>query len=156
MSMRTIAVAPVKKTIHVAAPQAHAFDVFTKRIGAWWPKTHHIAKVDMADSIIEARAGGRWYEVGVDASQTDWGKVLVWEPPSHVALSWRLNSKFEIDETVESRVDVHFFAEGANATRVELEHRIKAADASEIQAAVESPRGWSMLLGLYADTARES
>ena len=155
MSMRTITIAPVKKTIHVAAPQAHAFDVFTKRIGAWWPKTHHIAKAGMVDAVIEPGAGGRWYEVCPRGIMTEWGKVLAWEPPSHIALSWRLNSKFEIDETVESRVDVRFFAEGPHATRVELEHRIKAADASEIQAAVDSPRGWGMILGLYADTARE-
>ncbi len=155
MSMRTISVAPVKKTIHVAAPQAHAFDVFTRRIGQWWPKTHHIAAGEMKDSVIETRLGGRWYEVGVDGRETEWGKVLAWEPPSRVTLSWHLNSRFQIDPAVASQVDVLFFAEGANATRVELEHRIDAPDAAEIQASVDSPRGWGLLLGLYADTARE-
>lgn len=154
MSVRTIKAAPVKKTIRVEAPQAHAFDVFTTRFGSWWPKSHHIAKVDAREIIVEPRAGGRWYETGVDGSECIWGKVLAWEPPSRVVLSWHLNSKFELDDNVKSEVEVRFVADGANATRVELEHRIDAMDAEGIRAAVDSPTGWGMLLGLYAEATR--
>jgi uncharacterized protein YndB with AHSA1/START domain len=145
--------APVRKSIVVKAPQARAFEVFTARFGDWWPKSHHIATADMADGIIEPREGGRWYEKGVDGSECDWGKVLKWEPPSRLVLSWHLNSKFQIDETVDSEVDVRFIAEGADLTRVELEHRIAAADAQGIRAAVDAPNGWTTLLSLYAEAA---
>lgn len=145
--------APVRKSIVVNAPQGRAFEVFTARFGTWWPKTHHIAAAEMKNAIIEPRAGGRWYEKGVDGSECDWGKVLVWEPPSRLVLSWHLNSQFKVDEAVESEVDVRFFPEGANSTRVELEHRITAADAEGIRAAVDAPNGWNGLLALYAEVA---
>ena len=150
-----LTVAPVRKTIVVNASQARAFDVFTAKFGAWWPKSHHIAKVEMDNVYIEPRQGGRWYEKGVDGSECDWGKVLSWEPPNRVVLSWHLNGKFELDESVESAVDVRFIAESPTTTRIELEHRVTAVDAEEIRAAVDSPGGWSGLLAMYADAAGE-
>ena len=153
MSTRTISAAPVKKTIRVEAPRAHAFDVFTAGFGTWWPKTHHIGKAEMKEAVIELRAGGRWYEKGVDGSECTWGKVLAWEPPDRLVLSWHLNGKFELDEGVDSQVEIRFIADGANATRVELEHRIEAADAETIRTAVDSPNGWSVLLDAFAKEA---
>ncbi|MDE1939233.1 MAG: SRPBCC family protein [Alphaproteobacteria bacterium] len=155
MSQQRITAAPVRKTIHVNAPQARAFEVFTARFGSWWPKGHHIAAVEMKEAVIEPRRGGRWYEKGIDGSECQWGEVLVWEPPSKVVLSWRLNSKFQIDETIESEVEVRFIADGANATRVELEHRITSTDAEAIRAGVDSPQGWGGLLALYAEVAQK-
>jgi uncharacterized protein YndB with AHSA1/START domain len=108
----------------------------------------------MQDVFIEPREGGRWYETGVDGSECQWGEVLAWEPPRRVLLSWHLNSKFELDEAVESSVEVQFIAEDENTTRVELVHRIRAIDGEDIRAAVDSPRGWSGLLELYAEAAR--
>lgn len=150
MSQRTIRVAPVRKTIRVEVPQAHAFEVFTSRIGRWWPATHKIGPVAMRDAVIEMRAGGRWYERGVDGSETEWGRVLAWDPPARLLLSWHLNSRFAIDEHVRSEVEVRFVPAGARATVVELEHRVEAPDAEQIRAIVDSENGWSMLLGRYS------
>jgi uncharacterized protein YndB with AHSA1/START domain len=146
--------APVRKSIVVKAPRARAFEVFTSRFGAWWPKSHHIGTAEMAEAIIEPRLGGRWYEKGVDGSECTWGEVLAWEPPARVVLSWHLNGQFKVDKNVDSEVEVRFVAEAADTTRVELEHRITAADAEEIRAAVDSPNGWSGLLGMYGEAAR--
>jgi uncharacterized protein YndB with AHSA1/START domain len=148
-----IKVAPVRKTLQVNAPLARAFDVFTAGFGRWWPKSHHIATVEMKDAIIEPRVGGRWYEVGEDGSQCEWGRVLAWEPPARVVLSWHLNGKFQYDDAVESELDVRFIAENANVTRVELEHRIMAPDAEAIREGVDSPGGWSGLLEMFAKEA---
>ncbi len=148
-----ITVAPVKKSIRVNAPQAHAFDVFAARFDSWWPRDHHIGKVPMKQAIIEPHAGGRWYEKGEDGSECEWGRVLVWDPPSRLVLSWGLNSKFILDETVDSEVEVRFIPDGDAATRVELEHRVQAADAKALREAVDSPRGWSGLLEIYAAKA---
>lgn len=155
MSQQRITAAPVRKSIIVNAPQSRAFEVFTARFDRWWPKTHHIAAVEMKDAIIEPRQGGRWYERGIDGSECLWGEVLVWEPPSKVVLSWRLNSKFAVDEGIESEVEVRFIAEGANVTRLELEHRITSSDAEAIRASVDSPQGWGGLLVLFAEEAQK-
>src|SRR5206468_12288295 len=73
--------APVRKTIFVNAPQAHAFDVFTSGIGRWWPKTHSISEADLDRPVIEPHTGGRWYELGVDGSECEGGQVPAWDPP---------------------------------------------------------------------------
>ena len=44
MSVHEIAPAPVRKTIHVNASQARAFEVFTARFAAWWPKSITLRK----------------------------------------------------------------------------------------------------------------
>lgn len=145
-----ITAAPVRKSIRVQVPQARAFEVFTARFGSWWPKSHHIAAAEMKDAIIEPRQGGRWYEKGVDGSECAWGQVLVWEPPAKLVLSWRLNSKFKLDDEMDSEVEVRFIPDGEGVTRVELEHRITAVDANEIAKQVGAPGGWGGLLGFYA------
>jgi len=154
--MRTqtmIRVSPVKKSIRVNASQTRAFEVFTARFDAWWPKSHHIGQTAMKEAIIEPRQGGRWYEKGEDGSECQWGTVLAWEPSQRVVLSWHINSKFQYDESVASEVEVRFIAESAAVTRVELEHRIESVDAEDIRAAVDSPGGWSSLLEHYRDVA---
>jgi len=98
----------VRKQITVNAPIAKAFEVFTTRFDSWWPRSHHIASVDMAEAILEQRAGGRWYERGVDGSECEWGKVLEFDPPSHLALSWHINADFKHDPGPASRIDVWF------------------------------------------------
>lgn len=154
MSVQTmIRVAPVKKTIRVNASQARAFEVFTARFDAWWPKGHHIGQAAMKEAVIEPRQGGRWYEKGEDGAECDWGRVLAWEPPQRVVLSWHINSKFVIDESVVSEVEVRFIAEEGGITRVELEHRIEAEDGEAMRAAVDSPGGWSGLLEAYRAAA---
>jgi len=151
--MTFIRVAPVRKSILVNTTQAHAFDVFAKRFDAWWPRDHHIGKSAMKEAVIEPREGGRWFEKGEDGSECEWGRVLAWEPPNRLVLSWTINGKFQVDDTVESEVEVHFLAESANRTRVELEHRIAAGDAPALREAVDSPRGWGSLLEIYAKKA---
>ena len=83
-----------------------------------------------------------------------WGEVLVWQPPAKVVLSRHLNSQFKFDENVDSEVEVRFIAESDRVTRVELEHRITAADAEAIRAATDAPQGWSGLLALFAALAQ--
>lgn len=149
-----ITAAPVRKTVRVETDQARAFEVFTRRMSAWWPKSHSINRGHpQQDVIVEPRLGGRWYERGEDGTECNWGKVLAWEPPARVMLSWTINSRFEVDPGVNSEVEVRFVAESASVTRVELEHRITAADAAHIVKAVDAPNGWTALLASYANVA---
>jgi hypothetical protein len=81
----TITPAPVRRTIRVKAAPARAFDVFTTRIGSWWPHEHSINKSSpQKEVVVEPRVGGRWFERGEDQSECQWGRVLVWEPPARL------------------------------------------------------------------------
>ena len=79
----------VRKVIQVKAPQAVAWQVFTEKMGTWWPLAmYKIGKANAVDAVIEPRVGGRWYERGDDGSTCQWGSVLSWEPHSRLVLSW--------------------------------------------------------------------
>jgi uncharacterized protein YndB with AHSA1/START domain len=114
----------VRFEIEVVAPIEHAFRVFTEGFDSWWPRDHHIGRAEMAVAILEPRVGGRWYELGVDGTECEWGMVLAWDPPRHVAVSWHLDGEFRFDPGREraSRVDIHFERRDADRTRVILVH----------------------------------
>ncbi len=155
---QTIKPAPVRTSVRVGAPRERAFEVFTAGIGRWWPKTHHIGAADPDTLVIEPRPGGRWYERGIDGSECEVGKVLVWEPPARLVLIWQLTHDWKFDPDLITEVEVRFIAEGANATRVELEHRNLerfGAQADAVRAIYDSSRGWPGLLELFAARASE-
>ena len=148
-------VAPVSRTITVAASQERAFRVFTEQLGTWWPKEYHIGQVDMADFVLERKVGGRWYEIGVDGTECVTGRVLAYEPPERLMLAWQLNGnwQYDPDPTHASEVEVRFIAEGSNRTRVELEHRAferHGDGAGAVYGSVESPTGWTYCLELFS------
>ena len=123
MTMTTVKIAPVRKSIDVKASQARAFEVFTSGLGRWWPRDHGIGKKPMKTAVMETRLGGRWYELAEDGSQATVGKIIVWDPPRRFVMTWDINSQWKPDTTVSSEVEVRFIPDGVNATRVELEHR---------------------------------
>ncbi len=147
----------VRKSVIVAAPLAVAFEVFTAQIESWWPMaSHHIGEAACAAVLIEPRAGGRWYERGVDGVECVWGRVVVWEAPRRVVLLWQLNAQFRFDPAIRTEVDVRFIAVDASTTRVDLEHRgleAYGADAAAMQDAFDSPNGWNGMLEHYARVA---
>jgi uncharacterized protein YndB with AHSA1/START domain len=152
----TAAVA-VRHSIVVQAPQERAFAIFTERMGSWWPlQTHTIGAGPMADAVVEPHAGGRWYERSDDGSECDWGRVLAWEPPHRVVLSWAISADFRADPAIHTEVEVRFTAEGGQRTRVELEHRGLEAygeRAEEARGIYGSEGGWPGLLARFAQEA---
>jgi len=155
MTMMVIMPAPVRKSIRVEAAPARAFELFASRMGRWWPRSHSINGSLIRDVIVEGREGGRWYERGEDGSECEWGRVLVWEPPSRLVLAWQIDGQWRFDPNLLTEVEVRFIPEG-EATRVELEHRHierfgDLADAT--RAALDSPGGWGGLLEGFAAAA---
>ena len=150
--------AAVRKTLTVDVPLEHAFDVFTRRMDAWWPPTHHIGASPMQQAVLEPFDGGRWYERGADGSECEWGRVLVWERPSRLVLAWHANGAFQYDPDPAhaSEVDVRFVTETAERTRVELEHRHldrHTVGAEALRKAIDSPGGWTAILAAYRAVA---
>jgi len=149
--------APVRKSILVDASPEHAFDTFANGIGRWWPKSHHISKADLDRPVIEPRSGGRWYELAVDGSECEVGKVLQWDPPSRLLLAWQLRHDFTYDPDLVTEVEVTFAPEG-DGTRVNLEHRHLerlGENAEALRESVDSPNGWGLMLQLFSEAATD-
>jgi uncharacterized protein YndB with AHSA1/START domain len=148
----------VRKSVTVEAPQERAFAVFTNMTTWWIMDSHHIGEQVPEAIVMEPRAGGRWFERTSDGVETEWGRIIDWEPPTRVLLAWHLNHEWEFDPDPEkaTEIEVHFVAEGPTTTRVELEHRgfeRLGEHAASVSEAVGSPNGWSGLLALYAKVA---
>jgi uncharacterized protein YndB with AHSA1/START domain len=147
----------VRKTMHVQAPIAVAWRVFTERMGTWWPLAHYkIGKSPAVDAVIEPRVGGRWYERGADGSTCQWGSVLSWEPPTRLVLSWDITADWQYDPTLKTEIEVRFTADRANATRVELEHRRLdryGARRDEMRRIFDTEGDWGKLLEAFARAA---
>lgn len=143
----------VSKTITVAAAQARAFEVFCEQIGSWWPlEGKSIGAVKAETAVLEPRAGGWWFERGVDGSECDWGKVVAYQPPDRLVLDWQIGADWRHHPTLHTEVEVRFVAEGDDRTRVELEHRGLEAfgeQAGQMAAIFDSPDGWAGILDGY-------
>jgi uncharacterized protein YndB with AHSA1/START domain len=128
-------------------------------MSTWWPlESHHIAEVKAVDAVMEPFSGGRWYEVGEDGSQCDWGRVRAYEPPRRILLGWHLDAdwKYDPDESRSSEIEVRLEPEGPSTTRVELEHRGLEAhgkQAQEVRDAIGSDGGRPGLLRLFQAAA---
>ena len=151
---RKIAVAPVRKSVRVNAAPARAFEIFTTGMKRWWLPSHSINKSPIADIVVEPLVGGRWFERGQDGSECQWGKVLAWEPPRRVVLSWQISAQWQFDPNLVTEVEVRFVPEDGG-TRVELEHRLEGyGDAAEqMRQVFEGPNAWGGLLEKFAEAA---
>jgi len=146
----------VRTSIVVEAPVERAFSVFTEGIGSWWNPDHHILEGELAEMVFEPRVGGHVYDRGVDGSECRWARVLAYEPPNRVVISWDINTQWQLeaDPGRTSEVEVRFVPEGADRTRVELEHRNldrHGGGWEQMRDAVGSPDGWPAGLRGFAE-----
>lgn len=115
-------IAPIIAEALVALPPAETFGRFFGAMRGWWPPTHSIGSEPMTDLLVEPRVGGRWFERAASGAETQWGRVLVWEPPGRAILTWQIGPDWRFDPALLTEVEVSFAAEGSG-TRVRLEHR---------------------------------
>ena len=146
----------VRHEVVVEAAIERAFSVFTTDFGAFKPREHNMLGVDIAETIFEPHVGGRLYDRGVDGSECGWARVLAYEPPDRVVISWDITPQWQIetDPGKTSEVEVRFIAETSERTRVVLEHRNldRHLDGWEaVREGVDSEGGWPLYLRRYAD-----
>ena len=154
--MSTSSEVAVRRSVTVPLGPERAFQLFAGRMNAWWPREHHLGEAELADVVIEPHEGGRWYEVGADGSQCQWGEVKLWDPPGRLILVWQIGADWRFDPTLDTEVEVHFVPAGTE-TRVELEHRglDRYGDAAEkMRLVFEAPDGWQETLERYASLSR--
>ena len=147
----------VRKVVHVQAPREIAWRVFTEKMGTWWPLAHYkIGRARAVDAVVEPRVGGRWFERGEDGTTCDWGRVLAWEPPARLVLTWDIDANFQPDPALNTEIEIRFVAVGPRATRVELEHRRLdryGARRDEMRRIFDTEGDWGRLLGMFAQAA---
>ena len=149
----------VRAEVVVDTPIERAFSVFTDDIGSWWNPDHHILDAELAEMVFEPREGGHIYDRGVDGSECRWARVLAYEPPKRVVFSWDINTRWQLETDPErtSEVEVRFVPEGADRTRVELEHRNLDRHGEgwkQMRDAIGSPDGWSGEMQNFAERLR--
>jgi uncharacterized protein YndB with AHSA1/START domain len=146
----------VNTSIVVEAPIERAFAVFTEDFGSFKPPEHNLLEVEIAETVFEPRVGGYVYDRGVDESVCRWARVLAYEPPNRVLLSWDISPQWQIETDLEktSEWEVRFIAETPERTRVEIEHRNleRHGDGWQgVREGVAGEEGWPLYLRRYAD-----
>ena len=138
-------VPPIRREILVDADPQTAFEVFTARIGRWWPLEEHSVYGASATVAFE---DGRLVERSADGQAAVWGAVTRWEPPTAVAFSWHPGQPAERA----SRVEVTFAAADGR-TLVTLEHAGWEVFADPAAARAEYDQGWPAVLAGYREYA---
>jgi uncharacterized protein YndB with AHSA1/START domain len=147
--------ATVRRHIVVNAPISEAFSVFTGRFGDFKPREHNLLQAPIAETVFEPRVGGHIYDRAVDGSECRWARVLVFEPPDRVVFSWDISPRWQLETNPDltSEVEVRFFAETPQRTRVELEHRNidrHGPGWESVRDGVDNEAGWPLYLQRYA------
>ena len=150
----------VRTQITVDAPIERAFRVFTEDFGSFKPPEHNMLGAEIAETVFEPHEGGHLYDRGVDGSECRWARVLAYEPPERVVISWDINPRWQIETDLEktSEVEVHFVPETPDRTRVELEHRNldRHGDGWEgVRDGVGGEGGWPLYLQRFAERLPE-
>jgi uncharacterized protein YndB with AHSA1/START domain len=147
-------VPPLSGTVTVGVPVERAFSVFTASFNTWWPAQYHIGTADIAEAILEPKEGGRWYERGVDGSECDWGRVLAWEPPHRLVVTWQINGvwQYDPDPAHASEIEVRFREVGPGETTVEVEHRHldRLVEGQALRDGITGGGGWDAVLEVFA------
>jgi hypothetical protein len=66
---------PLRLSYALSCSADHAFDVWTTRITAWWPKGHKTSGDADAVVVLEPRERGRIFERTTDGTEVDWGVI---------------------------------------------------------------------------------
>jgi uncharacterized protein YndB with AHSA1/START domain len=149
----------VRAQVVVDAPLERAFSVFTEGFGSFKPPEHNLLAVEIAETVFEPRVGGHLYDRGVDGSECRWARVLAYEPPNRVVLSWDISPQWQLesDPKKTSEWEVSFIPEGAERTRVELEHRNLERHGEGWDGereGVAGAGGWPLYLQRFADVLK--
>ena len=150
----------VRMQIVVATPVERAFRVFTEEFDRIKPREHNMLGVEIAETVFEPRVGGHVYDRGVNGSECRWARVLAYEPPHRVVISWDINPQWQIETDLRrtSEVEIRFIAESPKRTRVELEHRHLDRHGEGWEAARDAVRdqgGWPLYLQRFRDLLKD-
>ena len=136
----------VKSVVLPLAPVA-AFELFTGRIGEWWPADRRHTR-DPASEIF-LLASGRFYERARDGHEVELGRVRCWDLPNRILLDFFIATGPEKPTEVEI-----VFAARAGGTHVTVIHRPKPESADLwTERAPRYERSWDAVLAALTRAA---
>ena len=138
---------PIRKTQTVPLTPERAFELFTARIGEWWPLATHSVGEDQAAGVAFGEGiGGHIVETLTDGTTSVWGTVTRWDPPHHVAYTWHAGTPVA-EATI---VEVTFTRDVHGHTVIELVHSgwDSRPDGAAARAGYET--GWNPVMKHYA------
>lgn len=138
---------PIRRTVRVACSVDRAFALFTTQIDHWWPPGHR--RFPGSTLVLEARNGGRFYEMGIGGQEVFLGEVIRCAPPHSIAYTWYPGAL-----TGPTLVEITFSTDGSG-TLVQVVHSEGTAQMGEAwpEKAAIFTRAWSQVLPAYADYA---
>ena len=148
----------VRFDVIVEVSAERAFRVFTEQFDQIKPREHNLlAPEPIAETVFETRVGGHVYDRGENGSVCRWARVLAFDPPRRFVISWDISPTWQLvtDASQASEVEVTFIPEGADRTRVELEHRHLERHGEgweSVRDGVAEQGGWPLYLQRYIDT----
>ncbi len=140
----------IQVEVVVDVPLEHAFRVFTEQFDDIKPREHNMLAVPIERTVLEPRTGGNVYDVGTDGSTCTWARVLSYEPPRRLVLSWDITPQWrvETDPARTSEVEIRFDPESGERTRVRLvhSHLDRHGDGWEAFTGLDTGSGWPLYL----------
>jgi uncharacterized protein YndB with AHSA1/START domain len=135
------------KSVILPLPPLAAFELFTQKIGEWWPPDRRHTK-DPASQIFLLESG-RFYERARDGHEVELGAVRSWELPRRILLDFFIATGPQKPTEVEIT-----FAAQAGGTRVTVTHRPKPESADVwTERAPRYERSWDVVLAALGRAA---
>ena len=143
------AVAPVRQQVKVPLAPDRAYSLFFQELPSWWPTGTHSVHGEAVTVEVTGGPAGTVVEVAPTGERIVWARVLVWDPPHRLVVSWNPSPT----RTVATEVEVRFRPDG-DGTIVELEHRGWDRLGDEgVGLREEYEVGWTPVLQRYASAA---
>lgn len=149
-----MSIEPVRHSIEVTSAPDRSFVLFTSNMGSWWPNGRTPAANPAVDVIVEPEVGGRWYEIDAEGMETQWGKVVAYDPPERLVLGWQLGKDFKFEEGLLTEVEITFTPTSSGGTKVSLEHRnLERFGDYALERRAQVDGGWPSRLADFAQFA---
>ena len=136
----------VKSVVLPLSPAA-AFELFTQKIGQWWPADRRHTQDPTSEIFL--LESGRFYERARDGREVELGHVRSWDLPNRILLDFFIATG--PDKPTE--VEIAFTAR-EDGTQVTVVHRPKpASEALWTERAPRYERSWDVVLAALSQAA---
>jgi hypothetical protein len=135
------------KSVTLPLAPAAAFELFTQKIGEWWPPERRHTQDPRSEIFLLAT--GRFYERARDGREVELGCVRSWDIPNRILLDFFIATSPERP----TEVEIAFAARGGG-TEVTVMHRPKpSSEALWSERAPRYGRSWDVVLDAFSRAA---